>query len=206
MSRYSLRLVVPSAVVSAVILVVVARLALTGQVSTFDRAVSSWFYGIRSPALVALAKVFTFLGSLRFIGFLVVIAVASAIWKKANALAVTLVLVVLASKWLNALVKPLFQRSRPDLFSETAVPSTYSFPSSHAMVSIAAYGMLALVVARLRPALRLPAYVATTLLVMLIGISRILLGVHWATDVLGGFAAGAMLLLAGRIAIGRFSP
>lgn len=77
-----------------------------------------------------------------------------------------------------------------------------SFPSGHTMVATAVYGMTAIVIARLRPGLRVPVYGSAPFLVLFIGISRVFLGVHWPTDVLAGFAAGGLVLVAGTLAIG----
>lgn len=74
------------------------------------------------------------------------------------------------------------------------------------MVSTAAYGMVTFVVARLQPKLRSPFYIGTPVLIAFIGISRIYLGVHWPTDVLAGFAAGGLVLMAGNLALARFHP
>jgi undecaprenyl-diphosphatase len=71
------------------------------------------------------------------------------------------------------------------------------------MVSTAVYGIAAFVAARLWPRLRWPLYVGMPLLVLIIGISRVYLGVHWPSDVLAGFAAGGLILLAGRLALGQ---
>jgi undecaprenyl-diphosphatase len=68
------------------------------------------------------------------------------------------------------------------------------------MVSAAAYGAMALVVSRLEPRLRWPAWVGASLLILLIGLSRVYLGVHWPSDVVGGFAAGALLVLGANLA------
>ena len=63
--------------------------------------------------------------------------------------------------------------------------------------------MTVVVVARLSPRLRVPLYIVTPICVLFIGLSRIFLGVHWATDVLAGFAAGGLVLVIGILALGR---
>jgi undecaprenyl-diphosphatase len=147
-------------------------------------------------------RALTRLGSGWFL-LLVVVAVAGwAIHRRARALAGVLVAVAVAAEGLNVLLKLLLHRARPDLW-ELVVPNSYSFPSGHAMVSTAVYGMAAFVAARLWPRLRWPLYIGMPLVVLVIGISRVYLGVHWATDVLAGFAAGGLLLLAGRLALGH---
>jgi undecaprenyl-diphosphatase len=108
------------------------------------------------------------------------------------------------------LLKAVFLRSRPDEAFRATVVSGYSFPSGHAMMSAVVYLTLAVLLARTtqRPALRLSAVVMATLVAGLVGITRIYLGAHWASDVVAGWTAGAAWamaswLLAEALGIGR---
>lgn len=96
---------------------------------------------------------------------------------------------------LNSLLKHLFVRTRPDLF-RVVEATGYSFPSGHAMVSLCFYGMLAFFIVRNIKSLRWRLVIISlaVLLVVAIGISRIYLGVHYPTDVIAGYTAGAMWL------------
>lgn len=96
---------------------------------------------------------------------------------------------------LNLLLKHLFLRTRPDLF-RVVEETGYSFPSGHAMVSMCFYGMLVFITVRKIKSLiwRLVITSLAILLVLAIGISRIYLGVHYPTDVIAGYTAGAMWL------------
>src|SRR5581483_1693245 len=89
-----------------------------------------------------------------------------------------------------------FQRVRPSLWTAATLHS-YSFPSGHAMAAVAIYGMAAVVAGRLWPRAARGAGIAMPILALMIGISRVYLGLHWATDVLAGFAAGAFILSGG---------
>jgi membrane protein DedA with SNARE-associated domain/membrane-associated phospholipid phosphatase len=97
---------------------------------------------------------------------------------------------------LNNIFKIAFQRERPDLWEMIARPQTYSFPSGHAMVSMAVYGSAAYLLEAAFPRYRWGFRILAAVLVLLIGASRVYLGVHWPSDVLAGFAAGLVIVFA----------
>lgn len=94
---------------------------------------------------------------------------------------------------LSLILKSLFQRPRPDLVPHAAYVSTTSFPSGHSMLSAVTYLTLGALLARSSPRKRLKTYflLIAALLAFMVGISRVYLGVHWPTDVLAGWTAGA---------------
>ncbi len=94
---------------------------------------------------------------------------------------------------LNNLLKWGFDRSRPDVVPHIAAVFSQSFPSGHAMLSAIVYLTLGVLVARTQTDWRIKLYILSvaTGLTVLIGVSRLYIGVHWPTDVLAGWAAGA---------------
>jgi undecaprenyl-diphosphatase len=95
-----------------------------------------------------------------------------------------------AASSLDFILKQVFQRSRPDLLRLIEI-SGYSFPSGHSMSSISFYGFLIyLSLKYFKQWFKYSIVAALSLLVLAIGISRIYLGVHYASDVLGGFITG----------------
>ena len=95
---------------------------------------------------------------------------------------------------LNPLLKQLVGRSRPDLWPLPPDVSEYSFPSGHATSSMIFYLALALALTAHTRWYRLAA-AAAVVLSLLIGTSRVMLGVHWPSDVIGGWAFGMLWVL-----------
>ena len=93
---------------------------------------------------------------------------------------------------LVAVLKALFERARPDLGSAIPLPHSYSFPSAHAATAVVLYGGLGLLLAeRAESRARAVGWLATAVVVVIaIGTSRILLNVHFVSDVAAGFAVG----------------
>jgi undecaprenyl-diphosphatase len=117
----------------------------------------------------------------------------------------------LGANLLNEGLKLLFHRPRPQPFLGFVSPATYSFPSGHALVSFCYYLTLAEILigpgwppAR-RVAVRVAVRATTVLLTALIGFSRVYLGVHYPTDVIGGYL-GAVAWMASLRAAGFFTP
>ena len=100
---------------------------------------------------------------------------------------------IVTGSLLSQLLKSFYDRPRPDLVPQLDIVHTASFPSGHAMMSTLAYLTLASIVAQLSEKTRVRVYVfaVAILLAVIVGLSRIYLGVHWPTDVIGGWALGA---------------
>ncbi|WP_066726727.1 phosphatase PAP2 family protein [Sphingomonas pituitosa] len=98
---------------------------------------------------------------------------------------------------INALLKIVLHRPRPDVVPHLAEVSSASFPSGHAMISAAVYLTLGMMVAQTQASRWARAYLLgfSVLLVLLIGCSRVFLGVHWPSDVLAGWCFGAIWAL-----------
>jgi undecaprenyl-diphosphatase len=93
----------------------------------------------------------------------------------------------------SSTLKAAFSRPRPNIVGHEMYASQSSFPSGHAMLSAVTYLTLGALLMRVQPRRRVKAYllVVSVTLTVLVGVSRVYLGVHWPTDVLAGWAAGA---------------
>jgi undecaprenyl-diphosphatase len=130
---------------------------------------------------------------------LVTVAVAGLLWLQGAARSAILVVgAVVGGTLLSSFVKEVFDRPRPDLVPHEAAVYTASFPSGHSMMAAVTYLTLAALFARVQPKRRLKFYVLTvaTIVTVAVGVSRVYLGVHWPTDVLAGWTAGAAWALA----------
>ncbi len=108
--------------------------------------------------------------------------------------AAMLVIIAIGGGTLLAMALKLgFDRPRPDLVPHGTLVTSASFPSGHSMLSAVVYLTLGALLARVQPRRRLKAYLLllAVLVTILVGISRIYLGVHWPTDVLAGWSVGA---------------
>ncbi|HKX30908.1 MAG TPA: phosphatase PAP2 family protein [Blastocatellia bacterium] len=90
----------------------------------------------------------------------------------------------------SAVLKLVFHRERPNLWEFIERPEDYSFPSGHAMASMVVYGMAAYLLELAFPRFRWFFRVLAAVLILMIGTSRVYLGVHWPSDVLAGFVGG----------------
>ncbi|HEX5727371.1 MAG TPA: phosphatase PAP2 family protein [Longimicrobiaceae bacterium] len=173
--------------------VTLAYQVMEGRTSGFDRAILLWLNRHSSPGLDQWALEVTALGASLVVWMLV--AVASVfLWVSKHRYSVLLLWVaILGTGIVSSTLKAFYGRPRPDVFPwRTPYAPMASFPSGHSMTAMVAYGTLAYLIARLEPTpgLRRLTFVFAGAVIVLIGVSRMYLGVHWPTDVIGGFAMG----------------
>jgi membrane-associated phospholipid phosphatase len=179
----------------------IAREVVEGDTSEMDKTVELAVHSLDTPFMDHVMRAFTFMGSPFAVIPLAAAIIVWAVRKKETRAAVAFLIVLVMTEVLNVMLKSTFERPRPTLFQEIETLHSYSFPSGHAMAAAAIYGMMGVVVARLAPTHRWPLVIGLPILIVMIGMSRIYLGVHWPSDVLAGFAAGAFIVLAGALAL-----
>ncbi len=175
-----------------------AKDLLDNELLSFDIIIGDYIRGFTSVKLTKLAIILTQLGS-AFIEFGLMLVIGGFwLFRLKHVRQTAILTICLTGGWLlNLVLKTAFRRARPDIQHLIEVGG-YSFPSGHAMVSTAFYGMLGYLLwlnlrEQSKPGWYVP--VITVLLIIAIGISRIYLGVHFPSDVLAGFAAGGLWLI-----------
>ena len=135
----------------------------------------------------------TALGGMGILGFFALLAVGYLALDRKPHAALFVLVAVFGGMLLSSVLKEVVDRPRPDLVPHGQHVYTQSFPSGHSMLSAVTYLTLGALLARLQKRRRLKLYLlgVAIFLSLAIGLSRVYLGVHWPTDVLAGWSAGA---------------
>lgn len=177
-----------------------------GETLRFDGDVRSALHQHASPALTGVMKAFTVIGS-SVPSLLLLATVVSAFWLAGLRRQAIMMLIVMAGALVIELsLKHVFHRARPQPYFSFPLPTSYSFPSGHALSAACFYGMLAVLVgARMRRRIyRVAIWFACVFMIAMIGVSRIYLGVHYPSDVAGGYTTACIWLVALDVAQQRF--
>ena len=161
----------------------------------WDVLISRYFISLRSDWLTSLMKNITQFGGAEFGGVIVFVILLFLTLKKRYMHAIALTLAVSVSYFASLSVKHIFSRPRP--LANPLVPEDgFSFPSSHAAVGIALYGILMyfLISHFEKTWQKVLVAISGSALILAIGASRIYLAVHWPSDVIGGYIFGGLWL------------
>ncbi|HEX2205113.1 MAG TPA: phosphatase PAP2 family protein [Longimicrobium sp.] len=164
-----------------------------GETLAVDRAILLWMNRHATPERTVIALEITALGA-GVVVWMVVLVTSAFLWTSRHRYSVLLLWVsMIGAGLISQSLKMVFDRPRPDLFPWRApyAPNA-SFPSGHSTTAMVAYVTLAYLIARLEPsrAMRRLTFVVAGLVIVAIGLSRMYLGVHWPSDVVGGFFTG----------------
>ena len=178
----------------------IADEVVEGDMHSFDRKV---LLAMRDPAdtkdpwgpewLEEMGRDFTALGGMGILVFLTAATVGGYLLQGRHETATLILVAVLGGLVIALLLKQSFDRPRPDLVPHGSYVYTKSFPSGHSMLSAITYLTLGSMIVRTREHKPTKIYVmiVSMLVTLMVGVSRVYLGVHWPTDVLAGWAAGA---------------
>jgi undecaprenyl-diphosphatase len=177
---------------------IVAILIRAEMIVDFDHTIIGAVQSLESPLLTTIMKFFTVVGSTQavIILCLVIIFFLYKVLHHRREL-ILFIAVVAGSPLLNLLLKEIFQRARPDLHRLIEIGG-YSFPSGHAMNAFTVYGILTFLLWRhiFNRSGRTILILFSAFVVFMIGISRIYLGVHYPSDIIGGYFASGFWIAA----------
>jgi membrane-associated phospholipid phosphatase len=186
------------AAAALVLLTWLGREILEGEVLAFDDRLRVLIHGLASPGLTTVMRAASLYGGpivLIPAGLLAGVAFLVKRWHRGAVLAVV---ILAGAGLLNGLLKFSFARVRPASYFDYPLPSSPSFPSGHALYAASVFGGLAvLVTARIRSRLlQLAIWLIAVSLILLVGLSRVYLGVHYPSDVMAGYAVGIIWVTA----------
>jgi len=157
-----------------------------------DAQLSTWLHARGSPFLTRAMLVITSLGATVTVTLISLVLGFYFLWRRRFFWLAALVSSVLGGALLNRLLKYVFQRPRPHFDDSILKLTSYSFPSGHTMMATVLYGVLAayLLSKTENLGMRLMVILSASMLIALVGFSRIYLGAHYLSDVLGAMAEG----------------
>lgn len=180
-------------IISAVLFIIITYFIFSDKISNLDNLVHSYILGIRNENLTSILLTITNVSSAYA---LIVLSILLLIIIKEKKMPLLILLNLICSYVLNAFAKVIFTRPRPEginLIEE----SGFSYPSGHSMVSMAYYGFIAYLIYKRQTNKVIKTIIIISLLltILLVGFSRIYLGVHYLSDVIGGFLLSIFYLM-----------
>jgi membrane-associated phospholipid phosphatase len=171
--------------------------ALEGDARAFDDATRAAVHQLASPLVTAIMRGLSFVGSTIALSVGTIFVVWRFAMRKWKREAILFALTMIGAGLLNITLKLAFKRPRPVPFFNLSPPESYSFPSGHSLTSAVFFGALAAILTARIKSRRVQAaiWIVSTAMFLLIGVSRIYLGVHYTTDVIAGFAAALIWIL-----------
>jgi undecaprenyl-diphosphatase len=179
-------------VIGVAVFAKIVEIVKEGHTQAYDEAILHWIHDRQTPGLTTFMREMTYLGTGSVV--LVVVGVAALfLWHTEHKYSARLLLAsTFGAIILNNALKLIFQRDRPSLFEWGTPTASSSFPSGHAMSATVVYGTVAYLVARLQKhrISRVLTLTGALLLILTICFTRLYLGVHYPSDVLGGIVVG----------------
>lgn len=174
--------------------ILIGILAKFNCLTFLDRFVYNMLMSIKCTNVTNVFKIITTLGNTRFIIFSNIIIVIFYAFIKKNSLLLIPFSSIL-SPIINNILKFIFRRPRPDEIYRLITESNYSFPSGHAMISILFYGSIIVLINRSNIKHKIVLNTLIILIILLIGITRVYLGVHYVSDIIGGYLISLSIIV-----------
>lgn len=180
------------------IIYVLAQLSeevLEKEAFAFDKTILLWIHSFANPTLDRIMLFITSLGDPNTVVVIATISLALLLWRRYYQEAKTFAIDCIGGVVLSYGLKLVFGKTRPDLWQSPITETSYSYPSGHALGSTILYGFLAYIVATRYPQFSWLIYTLAGLLIFAVGLSRLYLGVHWPTDIIGGYCIGFLWVM-----------
>lgn len=180
-------------IILSFLLILDISLILTGFIKPIDDIIYQFIINFESLELTQFLIFISFLASTKFIIMVSIIVFIIAIISKRTDLQLIIINSIL-SALVNRLTKLIFARPRPTVYplvSETF----YSFPSGHSMISVLTYGTILYLINKSNFKYKIVFNIIIPLFILLVGISRVYLGVHYISDCVGGYLVSSIMLL-----------
>ena len=184
-------------------------LVWNGETNTIDMALRNWALSFNTPTTVTIWEGVSFMGSVGALGSLTFLTMGLFAMRRSWQAVRQIAFAMGGAVGLDTIVKWIVRRPRPDEVYAHTMPVSYSFPSGHALYSLTFYISIAIIMNRYTQGNQTKTiWSAAVLMFTLIGTSRIFLGVHYGSDVLGGYLIAAvwLIFLAGAIPSDHSSP
>ena len=181
-----------------------AEEVFAGDLTHVDELVHATVNSFASPALTSVMRAASRFGGPSRLAPVGVVLLIVFLLRRWNRGAVLLAVTMAGAGILDVVLKLGFRRARPEPLFDYPLPSSYSFPSGHALFSFCFFGALAALASRRlhHRWARVLVWIVAAALVLLIGVSRIYFNVHHATDVAAGFAVGCVWVMV--VAVGDY--
>lgn len=180
-------------ILSLIGFVIITILVLTSNVSKFDKIIYSIIQSIRCPFLDTFMKTITFIGNTMPVIIILIILMMYLNNKNRILLGTSMIMTLI----INQIIKYTIKRPRPPISERLISQGGYSYPSGHSMMALCLYGVLIYIVYKEVKNKKIKCLLISllSLMILLIGISRIYVRVHYPSDVLGGFLLTISILI-----------
>jgi len=175
----------------AVLLVLVWK----GETNTFDITLRNWALSFNTPTIVAVWEGISFMGSVVVLSSLTFLSMGLFAMRRDWSAVRQIAFAMGGAVGLDTLIKWVVHRPRPEEVYAHTMPASYSFPSGHALYSFMFYLTIAAIVSRQNLGNGIRGFWGSAIVIIVsIGASRIFLGVHYSSDVVGGYLIAAIWL------------
>lgn len=189
------KLLMAIGIMGLILFCIIAYIVSAGYVTTFDDNIRFWTYDKRNDFLNKILIFITYCGNWQTVTSVVVIMIL--IKNTRKNIGIPLAVTAINSTLIYKVIKHIFERPRPDIMYRIIEQGGFSFPSGHSMNSLVCYGILIYLIRKncKNNNLKNLLTILLVILIPLIAISRVYVGVHFPTDIIGGWCLGIFVLM-----------